>query len=325
MSHTRAAALMVLVTFLWSLAGVISRHLESAQSFEITFWRSGFNAIALAVALTWLRGSRLWRDLLAAGREIWLSGLCWSVMFTAFMLAITLTTVANVLVVMAIGPLLTALAARALLAHHLPLRTWLAIAGAGGGIGWMFLDQVQAGTSLTGSLVALAVPVAAAINWTVLQSVGHRAKTEPRRARGQSSNAVAADEPSHNLPAHDLPTQDMLPAVLVGAIISALVTLPLAWPFQATAHDLGLLAFLGAFQLALPCLLVVRLTQILSGPEISLLGLLEVLFGVLWAWLGANEVPSSATLLGATVVIAALASNAYAEYLGERNLKTQTP
>ncbi len=310
MSHTRAAALMVLVTFLWSLAGVISRHLESAQSFEVTFWRSGFNALALAGALTWLRGPRLWRDLLGARREIWLSGACWSVMFTAFMVAITLTTVANVLVVMASGPLLTAFAARVVLAHRLPARTWLAITAAGGGIGWMFFDQAQAGTSLTGSLVALAVPIAAAINWTVLQAVGHRTRL--------------ASAPANDMKPGEAPP-DMLPAVLVGAIFSALVTLPLAWPLQATAHDLGLLAFLGAFQLALPCLLVVRLTQILPGPEISLLGLLEVLFGVLWAWLGANEVPTGATLLGGMVVITALAGNAYAEFRGERPVKTQTP
>jgi hypothetical protein len=40
MSHRRAVALMVLVTLLWSIAGVVSRHLDSAGSFEVTFWRS---------------------------------------------------------------------------------------------------------------------------------------------------------------------------------------------------------------------------------------------------------------------------------------------
>jgi drug/metabolite transporter (DMT)-like permease len=40
MSHRRAVALMVLVTLLWSIAGVVARHLDNAGSFEVTFWRS---------------------------------------------------------------------------------------------------------------------------------------------------------------------------------------------------------------------------------------------------------------------------------------------
>ncbi len=288
MSHRRAVMLMILVTLLWSMAGVVSRHLEGARSFEVTFWRSAFNALALAVALTALRGPRLWSDLARAPRMVWASGLCWAVMYTAFMVALTLTTVANVLVIMALGPLMTALLARLFLAQRLPPRTWLAILLAGGGVAWMFARQLGAGVSLTGSVVALAVPLAASINWTLLQAAGHR---------DMASTAEGAIAP------------DMLPAVLLGAMISAAVTLPLAWPLQATAHDIGLLGFLGVFQLALPCLLVVRLSRVLAGAEISLLGLLELVFGVALAWLGAGEVPGSDTLTGGALVVAALILN----------------
>lgn len=101
----------------------------------------------------------------------------------------------------------------------------------------------------------------------------------------------------------------MLPAVFIGAVLSSAVTLPLAWPVTASMHDVGLLAFLGAMQLALPCLLLVRLSRELPAPEIALLGLLEVIFGVTWAWLGAGEAPSSSTLIGGTLVLAALVGN----------------
>lgn len=296
MSHIRAVSLMVLVTLLWSTAGVVSRHLEAAQSFEVTFWRSGFNALGLAVALTVLRGPALWRGLLGSPRSVWVSAVCWSVMFTAFMVALTMTRVANVLVTMAIGPLVTALFARLFLHHRLPLRTWVAIAVAGAGIAWMFGHEVQAADarSLLGMGVALAVPLAAAINFTVLQHTSHG------EAAGES--------------------QDMLPAVLIGALLSALVTLPLAWPLQASGHDLMLLAGLGVFQLALPCLLVVGLTRVLSAPELSLLGLLEVIFGVLWAWLGAGEAPAPAALSGGLLVMGALTVNE-AIALHERRLR----
>jgi drug/metabolite transporter (DMT)-like permease len=289
MSHSRAVFLMVLVTLLWSIAGVVTRHLDAAQSFEVTFWRSLFNAFALALILTVLRGIQLWQNIIRASSSLWLSGLCWAIMFTAFMVAITLTSVANVLVTMAIAPLITALFARIFLHHQLPWRTWSAIALAGIGIGWMFGREAQSGASLLGTLVALAVPLAAAVNWTMLQHIGHGIKN-PENTGSEEA-------------------QDMLPAVLIGAIFSALATLPFAWPMQASSHDLKLLALLGTVQLAIPCLLVVRLSRELPAPEIALLSLLEVIFGVSWAWLGANERPTLGTLIGGSLVLAALIAN----------------
>ena len=93
MTHRKAVFTMVLVTLLWSTAGVVTRQLEQARSFEVTFWRSLFNAIGLVVLLGWLRGpSVLWARIRSGDRILWGSALCWSVMFTAFMVAITLTT-----------------------------------------------------------------------------------------------------------------------------------------------------------------------------------------------------------------------------------------
>jgi len=277
---------MVLVTLMWSIAGVVTRHLEAARSFEVTFWRSAFNAMALTLALTWMRGASVWAGLLRAPWAIWVSGLCWSVMFTAFMVAITLTTVANVLITMSVAPFVTALFSRLLLGHRLAMRTWIAIAAAGAGIAWMFASEAGATQpgALAGTLVALCVPLAAATNWTVLQHIAERRRDQ------------------------ELPT-DMLPAVLIGALISAAVTLPLGWPLRASAHDVGLLALLGVVQLAIPCLIAVRLTRVLPAPEIALLALLEVVFGVAWAWLGAGERPSAAALSGGAVVLGALLAN----------------
>jgi drug/metabolite transporter (DMT)-like permease len=101
----------------------------------------------------------------------------------------------------------------------------------------------------------------------------------------------------------------MIPAVLVGAVISTLVTLPLSLPFQATSHDVRLLAGLGLFQLAIPCVLVVLCTRVLKAPEVALLGLLEVIFGILLAWVGAGEVPGHDVLVGGSLVIGALVVN----------------
>ena len=279
LTHGRAVILMVAVTLMWSIAGVVTRHLEHARSFEITFWRSFFTVLSLLVILPFFQGREVFAKIRRGGTALWLSGVCWSVMFTAFMVALTLTSVANVLVTMALGPFFTAILARVFIGHRIPARTWVAILVAGAGIGYMFGAQVESG-GIAGTLVALCVPVAGAINWTVTQ-----------RSHAQGRNV------------------DLVPAVLVGAVMSSLATLPLAMPFQASGHDVALLALLGLVQLAIPCALSVMCARVLKAPEIALLALLEIVFGILLAWIGANEVPSSTVLAGGALVVGALIAN----------------
>ncbi|MBC7619280.1 MAG: DMT family transporter [Candidatus Saccharibacteria bacterium] len=283
LSHLTAVILMLVVTLMWSTAGVVTRHLDAARSFEVTYWRSFFTAASLMVILPLWQGRKVWRDIRSGGRLLWLSGLCWCVMFTAFMVALTLTSVSNVLVTMALGPLLTALIARIFLGHRIATRTLAAMGIAGIGIVVMYAEQLSSDQWL-GSLVALCVPLAGATHWTVTQ----RAHSE----------------------GHDV---DLVPAVLIGAVLSSLLSLPLAFPFQATPHDLGLLSFLGLFQLAIPCVLSVICARVLKAAEIALLALLEVIFGIILAWLGAGETPQSSVLLGGSLVIGALVVN---EWLG---------
>jgi drug/metabolite transporter (DMT)-like permease len=286
--HAQAVALMVGVTALWSTAGVVTRHLEQARSFEVTFWRSFFTLVSLLVILPLWQGRGVWSRMPWRSPYFWLSGVCWCAMFTAFMLALTLTAVANVLITMALGPLFTALITRVFLGHRLPRRTWGAIVLAGIGIAWMYGSQLSLGAPnfLLGSLVALCVPIAGSVQWTLVQK----------------SHAEGLD-------------LDLVPSVLLGALISTLLTLPLAWPFQASAHDVALLAGLGTFQLAIPCALSVICARVLKAPEVALLALLEIVFGIALAWLGANEAPQLNVLFGGALVLSALLLN---EWLGWR-------
>lgn len=284
MTHGRALAGMLAVTLLWSVAGVVTRHLDGARSFEVTFWRSLFTALALGAYCAVAHGRGLAAVMKRGGRALWVSGLMWSVMFTCFMVALTLTTVANVLITMSLAPLFTALLARFMLGQRIAPRTWVAIVLAGGGIAWMFSGRLSADpTHLLGSAVALCVPIAAAVNWSTMQRSGA--------------------------------SVDLLPALLIGALVSSAATLPLALPFEATPRDVALLGGLGLFQLALPCMLAVRIARHLPAPEIALLALLEVVFGIAWAWLGAGEAPGERVLAGGTLVLATLAVN---ELLGMR-------
>jgi drug/metabolite transporter (DMT)-like permease len=97
--------------------------------------------------------------------------------------------------------------------------------------------------------------------------------------------------------------------VLIGALLSSLLTLPLAAPLVASAHDVALLALLGIAQLAIPCLIAVAAARVLAAPEVALLSLLEIVFGVTWTWLGAGETPSRHVLEGGALVLGALVAN----------------
>lgn len=284
MTHRRAILLMLLITLMWSIAGVVTRHLESARGFEVTFWRSLFTALSLLIYFVWQHG-RATLTQFKGGKVLWLSGLMWACMFTCFMMALSMTTVANVLITMSLAPLMAALLARFMLGMQVPQRTWVAILVAGAAIAWMYSSGLSGDPRhLAGSLVALGVPLAAAINWNLIR---------------RTATSV-----------------DLLPALLIGAVLSSLVTGPLSWPWHSSPHDLGLLALLGLFQLAIPCILAVRVARHLPAPEMALLALLEIVFGIALVWWGAGEEPSHQVLVGGAVVLTTLAVN---EWLGMRS------
>jgi drug/metabolite transporter (DMT)-like permease len=272
-SRPIAIALVILSTLLWSMAGVLTRHLDTARSFEVTFWRSSFCALTVMLTL-WGSGRPLTINrAIRPDPVLLLSGLMWGLMFCCFMIALTLTSTSNTLVVSAAAPVLTTVMAWLVLRQSVHWLSWCAILMAASGMVWIFSSGVQAGNrhDLVGMGIAFVVPLASASNVILLKRSGQ--------------------------------SVDLVPAVCLGALFSALAMLPLAWPLQTSAHDLGILAVLGCFQLALPCMLMVVASRSLGAPQISLLSLFESLLGPLWAWLGADEVPSTTSLAGGGIVI----------------------
>ncbi len=290
-THKQALLLMIIAPAMWSSAGVLSRLLNSAKGFEVSFWRSFFAAFFALIALTVIHRKNTLSQVRALGRAGFFSSLMWAASFTCFMLALTMTTVANALIVESLSPLLTAIFAWFFLHEKIPGRTWIAIFAAALGMVWMFIDgfsKLDARSSI-GVLLAMCVPFAVSTNVIILKKSGHGV--------------------------------DLVPAVFVGALLSAMAMLPFALPLSASLHDVLILAILGVFQLGLPCMLMVLAAKALAAPEISLLSLLEVLLGPLWVWLFVGEVPAQATLVGGAVVLGALIFN---EIAALRQENTQT-
>jgi drug/metabolite transporter (DMT)-like permease len=275
---TKAVLTLVACCFCWSIAGVFTRHLQSAKSFEVTFWRSLFCAITVAIIIVFVQKKNLFTTIKSMGWPGLFSGCLWAMMFTCFMLALTKTSTANTLLVSSLSPLFAAILGWLVLGTRVRLFTWAMITLALGGIWWMIRNGVSS-AGFSGMAIALGVPIGSAINIVMLKKI----------------NANV----------------DLAPAVLIGGVISALGTLPLSMPFAATAHDVGILAMLGIIQLAIPCMIMVHVVRHLAPQQVALLCLLEVILGPIWSWAFAGEALTRSTIQGAAVVIAALAANEY--------------
>jgi drug/metabolite transporter (DMT)-like permease len=184
---------------------------------------------------------------------------------------------------MSVGPFLTALFARVFMGQRILPHTWWAVLLAGMGLAYMFGSDLahSEGRALTGVFIAFCVPIAGAINFLVLQhSAAHKVQI------------------------------NLMPAVCLGALLSALLCLPATNFASASTVDLAWLASLGLFQLAIPCVWMVWVSARLPATEVSLLQVLEIIFGTTWAWLWGREIPSSATLIGGSVVVVVLVVHA---------------
>ncbi|HTN52443.1 MAG TPA: DMT family transporter, partial [Anaeromyxobacter sp.] len=190
-----------------------------------------------------------------------------------FAIANKLTTAANAIFIQDTAPLWVLLLSPALLGERPSRGELLAVPVYGLGLGLFFLDELSAG-QLTGNLVALASGVAFALSILGLRRIRH-------------------EGPS---------------ALLWGNLLAAAIALPL-WPAGPAPRplDLGLLLFLGVFQLGLSYVCFSRGLARTPAVEASLLVLLEPVLNPVWTFLLAGERPGPWALAGGAVVLAATA------------------
>ena len=274
--HRKGIALMIGATLCWASAGVLVRNMEVTDGWKIAFWRSFFMTAFLLVVLSFQHGSRLLQRVHAMGWPGVISGLLFAGMMISFILALSLTTVANTLVVGSISPFVAALCGWLFLGEKVAPRTWLAMIAAIGGITMMFFDALSSG-GWVGNLIALCIPLGFGANVVILRK--HRAAV------------------------------DMMPSVLLAGIFSLLIALPFALPLSVSTGDLALLSIMGIVQLGTGLLLMMVAVRYLASAEIGLLSILEIIFGTLSVWALIGERPSQAALVGGAIVIGALAAN----------------
>lgn len=251
--------------------------LIDAPAITTAFWR---NLIAGGLILAFVlatQGPRAITSLVQTGR----AGLVYLVFFgmaaIGFVLAVSLTSVANVVFILAATPVFAALFSRIFLGEPISMRMVLTMVGVFVGLGIILRGSHEtAGASWHGDLVALGVAACFAAAMTALRCL---------RARS------------------------MLGAVPVALIGAALVLWPFTDVMAPVAGQWPLLLAHGAFISCASSLMTMG-PRYITSAEVSLLLLLESVLAPLLVWALLGEDPGIWALWGGAVVIAVLlASN----------------
>ena len=267
----RGQIYVALAAVAWSTAGVLQRQLTLDTSTQV-FGRAIFAALALLAYVAVVERGGLVR----AFRSIGLAGvavaLCVATAAGSFISALNHTSVARVLFILAVSPVLAALLARVTLGEPISRRT----AGA-------------MGLALVGVAVMLGAPGEgdpAGDGLAFLAALAFAVMVVITRWR------------------HDV---SMAPATCLSQVILFAVFLPFATPGEIGGEDLGWLATLGIGQIGLGFALLTVGARLIPAAQVGLITLLEVVLGPLWVWLALDERPSTLTLVGGATVILAIA------------------
>jgi drug/metabolite transporter (DMT)-like permease len=252
----------------WSTAGLFQRDLSVPVGTQLG-GRAFFAMVSLFafVAISHRRAGVI-AAFRGVGRPGFATAVCIAVASSTFIVALNHTSVAHVLFILAIAPLVAALIARVALGERISQSTWVAMVIALAGVAVM-LGGGGSGDGL-GDGLAIIATVAFAVSIVLT-----------RRYRAIS----------------------MAPATCISQLFVLLVAAPFTDPGAADGKDLVLLVLLGAGQIGLGLALMTVGARLIPVAQTALISLLEVVLGPLWVWIAYTEQPSTATLVGGAIVI----------------------
>ena len=258
--------------FCLSWGGFIIRSFEEATVWQILLLRSFFFMIALIFFLIVTYKKNTIKIIKDAGYPAVLGGLVMSLSFIAFVVSMSITTVANVVFIISTQTMFLALFGYFYLKEKISLVSFFSILLAMGGITIMVGDSLST-SSFLGNIVALAIP----INFSILVMIIRKNK---------------------NL--------DMVPAIFYSGIFSIIYGLILSESLVFTSHDILMGFYLGVPQLAFGFICITIGSRTTPSTTIGLLMLTETLFAPIWVWLFLNEIPPLSVIIGGCIIITAI-------------------
>jgi drug/metabolite transporter (DMT)-like permease len=270
-SATRRGRLAVAAAAVaWSLAGVLQRELSVGLATQLA-GRAFFAVLALFVYTGVYERGNPWRAFRTMGRPGLAVAALMAISSASFITALNHATVANVIFVQALAPILAALLGVAILKESVHRTTWIAMGIAIGGVALMVGGPGR--PSLLGEALSLAMVLAFSLMLVVT-----------RHQREVS----------------------MAPATCLSQLAVFVFAVPFAHPGEAGAKDVVLLVALGVAQIGLGLILLTVGARLIPAAEVALITLLEVVLAPLWVWIVVSERPSAATLVGGAIVLAAV-------------------
>lgn len=268
-----AMILMLIGSIVISFGGLVIRNINAADNWQINFYRSIAFGIAISIVLLFRYGKTAPRKLKGIGVQgVWAAALL-AFASISFLQAITNTTVAATTFTVSSMPFLTAAMAWLFLGERIGKSTVFTMLAAAVGISLMFIQGLGSG-SVYGNFMAFLCAIGFSGYAIII-----------RRNRGS----------------------EMLPTLILSNLIIMLLALILRWDnMSVSLHDLILCFILGGLLSATVNTLFVAASKHLFAAELTLFMLLEFTLGPIWVWIFVNEVPTSWTLIGGSIVIIAV-------------------
>lgn len=275
-------ALVAGSAILWSFGGTIARFITVEDSWTVVFWRSYFATVFLLIFMVLRDGLpstvAAFRDM---GRPGMLVAACFCIASISFVVALSYTTVANILLMQAGVPLLAALISWVMFREKTPVATWVAIVMVILGVGIMVSNTLTGKVSPIGDGLSLLIATVFAI-----------ATVTTRRHRSIR----------------------MVPATTLAVGLAMIASGFMAKDYIVSWSDFAWLSAFGALNLGLGLALFSFGARMLPAAIAALVGVLEPVLGPIWVWLVHGEVPNDRTLLGGAVVFTALLAHLLYEF-----------
>ena len=274
--HATGVALVLAAGALLSVAGITLRHIESANGWQILFYRSATFFVVVTFWLAIRYRTRVVHAFVRTGRPGLVVAFSLGLGSACYVFALLLTTVANALFIISAAPFMTAVLGWLVLRERVRPMTWFTMSIALAGIAVMVFNGIQGGR-LLGNIVAFGPPVSFAIMLVMLRLAGDR---------------------------------DMIPAICLAGLVGAALGFAMSDSLALSRHDLALCLFLGVVQYTGGFVLITLGARYLPAAEVALLSLAETVLAPIWVWLGVGEVPALLTLVGGAIVVSAVVAQA---------------
>jgi drug/metabolite transporter (DMT)-like permease len=253
--------------------------ITSVDPVVFLFWRG----LLLTASFLLISAARYPGRLIAEVRRCGKKGIYCAVAFSlstlGFVMGMKNTAAGNVLVILNMAPMIAALIAWAVWKETLPWRTWVVIIVCVAGATLMAISEWGQGDPI-GLIMAGVAAIALATNLNV--------------ARSQ-------------------PDSDMSVMLMFGASLVAAVSALMGGAVIPPLQDFLYIALLCLVFLPVSSIMIQISPRYIPAAEVSLMLLMETVFGALLVWMFLGEVPPSMSFVGGAIIFTALAVHGWLE------------